>query len=220
VERSFETEMLDADNVPPVLADRAYDDLTRIHRFLGDTAAIAAAIRRDPLPVRRILDIGCGRGGVLRDLRRRLGLDVVGVDLRPPAVPDAEVPILRADATRDALPRADVAVCLNVGHHLCEHELVAMIRNVGRYCRRFVLLDLVRHPLPLALFRVFLAPVVSGIAAADGQVSIRRSYTPSELVAVTTEALAHSGARFRHSVSPFYIRQTLDIEYGPAQRSV
>ena len=102
---------------------------------------------------------------------------------------------------------------MNVGHHLSDSDVMALIRNVGRCCRRFVLLDLVRHPLPLALFRVFLAPLLSGIAANDGQVSIQRSFTPEELRHLTTEALAGSGARFRHSVGPFYIRQTVDIEY-------
>jgi len=205
---------MEADDTPDRLIAAAYRDLTRIHRFLGDTSAVAAAIRNDPLPVRRILDVGCGRGGVLLDLRRRLEVDVVGVDLRAP-IAFTDVPILRADATRDALPKADLAFSMNVGHHLSEKDLVALIRNVGCYCRRFVLFDLVRHPLPLALFRVFLAPLISRIAAADGQISIRRSYTPAELLDITSEALAGSHARFRHTVSPFYIRQSVDIQFSP-----
>jgi hypothetical protein len=70
--RSLQTEILDGDDVPDHVADRVYRDLTKIHHFLGDTATVAAAIQRDPLPIRRILDVGCGRGGVLRDLRQRL----------------------------------------------------------------------------------------------------------------------------------------------------
>jgi SAM-dependent methyltransferase len=199
--------------VPDHLVARAYRDLTRIHRFLGDTAAIAAAVRHDPLPVHRILDIGCARGGVLSDLSRQLGVEVLGVDLRAPILPDGNVPIIRADAIRDRLPPADLAFSMHVGHHLSEGDLIALIRNVGRSCRRFVLLDLVRHPLPLALFRMVVAPWVSRIASADGQVSIRRSYTPTELRRITAEALSGSGAQFRHSVSLLYIRQTVDISY-------
>lgn len=214
LDRSFEIEILERDDVPDQLVERAHRDLTRIHRFLGDTAAVERAVRSDPLPVRRILDVGCGRGGVLRRLRHRLGVEVVGVDLRPAPVAQQEFPIIRADVTRDELPSADLAFSMYLGHHLCESDLTALIRNVGRYCRRFFLLDLVRHPLPLALFRIFVAPMISRIAAADGQVSIRRSYTPAELSSITEKALTGLGAAFEHSVSPIYIRQTVDIRYG------
>jgi hypothetical protein len=55
--------------------------------------------------------------------------------------------------------------------------------------------------------------VVCPIVATDGQRSIRRSYTPTELVRIAREALAGTRARFRHSTSPVYIRQILDITY-------
>jgi hypothetical protein len=103
---------------------------------------------------------------------------------------------------------------MHLGHHLREPDLVRLIRNVGRSCRRFILLDLIRHPLPLALFRMFLAPVICPIDAEDGQRSIRRSYTPDELRDLTTRALAGTNARFRLSVSPLRLRQVLDISYG------
>ncbi len=108
---------------------------------------------------------------------------------------------------------ADIAFSMYLGHHLSEGELVRLIRNVGRSCRRFILLDLVRHRLPLAMFRPFVVPFVSTIAVADGQTSIRRSYTPAELRLLAKVALAGTGGRFRHSVAPFYIRQILDISY-------
>jgi SAM-dependent methyltransferase len=212
--RSFQTEILERENVPEMLVDRAYRDLTRIHRYLGDTASVIAAVRRDPLPVRRILDVGCARGGVLRILRHKLGVDVVGVDLNPPVTLEASFQIVRADAVRDPLPRADLAVSMYLGHHLSESDLIALIRNVGKFCRRFILLDLVRHRLPLALFRLFVAPLVSPIVVADGRVSIRRAYTPTELKRIAAKALAGSGGLFRHSVAPLYVRQVLDISYG------
>ena len=214
MQQSFESEILDGGNVPEELADRAYRDLTRMHRFLGDTRSIVAAIRRDPLPVRRILDIGCARGGVLHDITRRLAVEVVGVDLNPPAQPDTPFPIIRTDAIREGLPPADLAFSMWLVHHLSPADVAALIRNVGRSCRRFILLDLVRHRLPLALFRTFVAPFISHIAFADGCVSIRRSYTPGELSQIARETLAGTGARIRHSVAPFYVRQMVDITYA------
>jgi SAM-dependent methyltransferase len=205
--RLCEAELLDAGTIPEDVAARAYRDLTRLHRCLGDTAAIARAIRNDPLPVRRILDIGCGHGGVLADLQRRLGVEGIGVDLRPPA--GAAVHVVRADVVHDLLPPADIAYSLCLAHHLSDDEVVAMIRNVGRSCRRFLLLDLVRHRLPLALFRLFVAPFFSPIAVADGITSIRRAYTSEELARIARRA----GVRFQHSVSSIYANQTLDIRF-------
>lgn len=211
--QSFETEILDTANVPDQLVDRAYRDLTRIHRLLGDTRAIVGAIRRDPLPVRRVLDIGCARGGVLRHVQRRLAVEVVGVDRNPSAILSTPFPILRADAIQDRLPTADVAYSMLLAHHLAPGEVAALIRNVGRSCRRFILIDLVRHRVPLALFRLFVAPLVSPIVGTDGCASFRRAYTPAELSQIAREALRGTGAQIRHSVAPFYVRQTLDITY-------
>lgn len=166
------------------------------------------------MPVRRILDVGCGTGSVLDNVRRKLGVEAVGVDLRPRQSIHRDIPIFQADAIRDPLPSADVAFSMHVGHHLSEDELVNVIRNVGRFCRRFILLDLVRHPLPLSLFRFFVAPFVCRIVAQDGKQSIRRSYTPAELRQITAAALTGSDSRFRHSVAPVYARQVVDIVYS------
>jgi SAM-dependent methyltransferase len=216
VDRSFETEILDCDGAPEGDVAHLHRNITRIHRLLGDTASVISAVRRDPLPVRRVLDVGCGHGEALREVRRRLAVEVIGVDLRTPARRDAAVEIVRADAVVDQLPKADVAFSMYLGHHLSERELVKLIRNVGRSCRRFILLDLVRHRLPLALFRYCVAPFFSRNVSVDGQISIRRSYTPAELASIASAAVAGTGARFRHSVAPLYARQVLDIEYAAA----
>ncbi len=214
MQRFDQAELLEGDGIPEVQVARAFHQLTRIHRYLGDTRAIVRAIRDDPLPVRRVLDIGCGRGGVLKDVQRKLGLEAIGVDLKLPPVPVGPPLIIAADGVSDRLPSADVAFSMYLGHHLSEGDLRQLIRNVGRSCRRFLLLDLVRHALPLAMFKLLMAPVVCPIVATDGQRSIRRSYTPAELIRIACEALAGTSARFRHSTSPLYIRQILDITYN------
>jgi SAM-dependent methyltransferase len=217
--RKNDTEILDDPNVPDELVERAYRDMAAIHHLLGDVRFLVRAIRCDPEPVGRILDVGCGTGLVLERVGRALGVDVVGVDIRPRHSVCAPIPILRADACVEPLPVADVAFCMYLSHHLSALDLIRLIRNAGRYCRRFILLDLVRHPLPLALFRMFVAPLVCKIDAEDGRRSIRRSYTPSELRTITTVALAGSRATFRASVAPLFIRQVIDISYDTLHTS-
>src|SRR5947209_1759261 len=91
-------------------------------------------------------------------------------------------------------------------------ELISKVHsNVGRYCRRFVILDLVRHWLPLTLFRLAVSPLIHPVNAADGRRSIQRSYTPREMAAMVARALEGTTARYRHSVAPFYMRQIVDI---------
>jgi SAM-dependent methyltransferase len=213
VNRSFDAEIVDDPALSEEIHVRSHDCLTRTHQWLGNTRAIVSALRRDPLPVRRVLDVGCGRGGLLVEVRRQIGAEILGVDLRPPRPPINAVPILRADAVHEPLPVSDVALAVCLAHHLKDTELIELIRNVGRSCRRFVILDLVRHYLPLTLFEAFVAPFLYHVNARDGRVSIRRSYTPAELNALVRRALEGSRAVFRHSVAPLYTRQMVDIRW-------
>ncbi|MEI9976242.1 MAG: methyltransferase domain-containing protein [Ignavibacteriota bacterium] len=215
--RINEREILENPGLPDHIVERAYRDIAGIHRFLGDTRAIVNAIRADPQPVHRILDVGCGTGVVLKHVGDALNVDVVGADIQPRPRVSAPVPIVRADACCDPLPSADVAICMYLCHHLPPHDVVRMIRNVGRYCRRFILLDLVRHPVPLALFRAFVAPLICDVDAQDGRRSIRRSYTTAELHDLTVLALQGSGASFRPTLTPFWLRQVIDISYAPLE---
>jgi len=47
----------------------------------------------------------------------------------------------------------------------------------------------------------------------DGRQSIRRAYTPEEFRASIAQAVAGTGAKFRHTVAPLWIRQIADIRY-------
>ena len=208
--RSFEPEILDDPDIPEAAKLRAHRDITRTHRWLGHTAIILRALRGHPQPLRRVLDVGCGYGGLLLEVRKRLSVDVIGVDLAPPAVP--LVPIVRADAVRHSLPECDVAFAVCLVHHLTADELVQLIRNVGCSARRFVVLDLVRHPLPLFLFRTFVAPFICRITAHDGMQSIRRSFTGPELRGIVLEAV-DGAATVRHRVAPFFTHQVVDISW-------
>ncbi len=138
-------------------------------------------------------------------------IQVIGIDLKPPEEIAGGIQVIAADAIHERLPEADVACSLLMAHHLSEDEVEAMIVNVLRSCRRFILLDLVRHPLPLALFIGFVAPFVSMVAAHDGRISVQRAFTGGELRRIVQRASSVSGASFEHTVAPCYVRQIADI---------
>jgi SAM-dependent methyltransferase len=216
--RSEDRELMDAEDASDEELAQSYRQLQLTHRWLGNTAAVLRLLRREPMTGKRVLDIGCGHGGLLLEIRKHFDVDVIGFDLRPPP-PRSPVPILSGDAVNDALPKADVAICVMVAHHLSEAELAKLIRNVSRSCQRFVILDLVRNPAPLALFRTFVAPFLDRVNALDGATSIRRAYTAKEMRGIVAAALVDAGKRpvtsFRHTVSPFWIRQVVDISWEP-----
>jgi 2-polyprenyl-3-methyl-5-hydroxy-6-metoxy-1,4-benzoquinol methylase len=214
--RCEDAELLDAPNVSGETLSQAYRQLQTLHGWLGNTQAVMQRLRGRKLT--RVLDIGCGQGGLLTQIRDRLGVEVIGFDLRPAPVA-SPVRILTGNAVQDPLPEADVAVCVMMAHHLSKGELAGLIGNVGRSCQRLLLLDLVRHPAPLALFRLFVAPFLGRINALDGATSIRRAYTAGEMREIVDEALAAGGrpvASVRHTVAPFWIRQVVDISWEAA----
>ncbi len=189
-------------------------DLKVVNTLLGNMRVLIERMRAQP-PA-SVLDIGCGNGALLHEIRKQFGIAVTGVDLRVPAHNDYQVPIIAADATCDLLPQADTAVCLLVIHHLSEEQVIALIRNVGRSCNRFICLDLVRHPLPMVLFTAFICPFIHRPAALDGRQSIRRAFKPAELRSLIERALAGTNAIFEHWVSPIHARQIIDITYRRA----
>jgi 2-polyprenyl-3-methyl-5-hydroxy-6-metoxy-1,4-benzoquinol methylase len=211
MDRANVTELLEDPSLPEDVVANAYRDLARTQRFLGNIRAVFRELRKNRGPIKRVLDIGCGQGALLEEIHQKLGVEVIGFDLRP--APSGRVTILAGDAAVDPLPPADVALAVCLIHHLTEADVINMIRNVSKSCRRLILLDLVRHWIPLTLFRVFVAPFLHPINAADGMTSVKRAYTPRELRGIVDEAVKGTDARISHTVAPFYVRQIVDIEF-------
>jgi SAM-dependent methyltransferase len=214
MQRCKDLELMETEDISQEALTQAYSQLQMVNRWLGNTNAVLRSLRHDQPSIQRVLDIGCGQGGLLLEIRKHLDLDVIGLDLRP--APLSLIPILSGNAISDRLPEADVAVCVMMAHHLSEAELAGLIRNVSRTSPRFILLDLVRHPVPLALFQVFVAPLLGRINALDGATSIRRAYTAREMRGIVAGALRggdKSVTSVRHTVGPLWIRQVVDISW-------
>lgn len=112
-------------------------------RFGGELAkpAMQLALKRAELsPGLRALDVGCGRGELLRQLERR-GVEAVGADFAAAALPIArktsKAPLARCDATR--LPFEDGAFdrvfFLGVLDHLPDEQLAACFGEFARVLR-------------------------------------------------------------------------------------
>jgi SAM-dependent methyltransferase len=211
MKRSLEPELMDSPDVQGAVLETFHRDLVFIHKCLGTFRTIERFLRADAQPVRRVMDIGCGNGALLEYLRRRMNVEAIGVDRKPVATPGIEV--VSMDALAGPLPEADVAVTTLMAHHLTPEQNIALIRNVSRSCRRFIIHDLIRHPLPLVLFTLFICPLIGREAAVDGRQSIRRAYTPEEFGELVKEALAESEGRYTVDVSPFRSRQIVDIRF-------
>ena len=208
-ERVNVVELLEDPSLPEHVVAKAYRDLARTQCLLRNTAAIFRRLGTKP---GKVLDLGCGQGALLEEIRGKLGVEVIGFDLRP-APAGSSIPIRTGNAAVDPLPKADVAISICLAHHLSEDDVIGMIRNVSRSCRRLIVLDLVRHWMPLTLFRVFMRPFLHPINAADGITSIKRSYTPRELRRMVDEAVKGTNASVVHTVAPFYIRQVVEISW-------
>jgi SAM-dependent methyltransferase len=209
MKRSLDPEIMDGGNVSEEVRRKFHADLRLIHRFMDNGSKLIERLRG----AQSVIDIGCGDGELLALVRERTGAAVQGVDLVEQ--PEALVPVIQADATRDPLPVADVAISSMVIHHLTEQQAIDLIRNVGRSCGRFVILDLVRHPLPLWLYTIFLCPFLSRVGAADGRQSVKRAFTGVEMRGLVLRALEGTPAKFEQWVSRFAARQVIEINYRP-----
>lgn len=151
----------------------------------------------------RILDVGFGDGDMLRRIahwadRRRLTVELVGVDLNPRSEPAARahtpsglgIEWITGDYADLAGRGWDVVLSSLVAHHMSHGQLVAFLRFMqGEAARGWLVNDLHRHrfahtgfPLLATLARWH--PMVRH----DGTLSIARSYRPGEWPALLAEA--------------------------------
>jgi len=191
--RTDSVELLDSGRLSPPEVEANLDDLARLNRLPGGTAASIAAVRRLMAPgnAPRILDVGTGRGDMPLAFAAR-GWEVVAADTNPGVLAiarrelgPASIEVVEADV-RD-LPFADgafdVAHASLLVHHLDPAGVVAGLRELGRVASRGVVInDLRRGLLPLLATAVSVAVIGrSRVTRSDGLASARRAYTLEEL---------------------------------------
>lgn len=212
--RVDEPELLDMGTGSAADVQDCLADLWRIHRWLGGLDSITRylypRLRRHTGAV-TLLDMGTGAAQIPAAIsqwaaRQGLPVRIAAVDVsarnlhaaqafNPPGSP---VRLVQADVAR--LPfrpgSADYVISSLFLHHFPPEQVVDLLRSAYRLARRGVIMsDVVRGRLALLGFRVS-QPLFarSYLTRHDGLVSIRRAYTPPELLELA-RAAGLAGAR-------------------------
>jgi SAM-dependent methyltransferase len=177
--------------------------VAQVNRWLGGTRALrrhlAPSVRRGG--ALHVLDVGTGSGHTLAELGvwargRGVRWYGVGVDLSAPCARIARRrldAVVRADALR--LPFAqgsfDVALCTLTLHHFEDGDAAALVREMARVSRDLVLVNDLERTAPNYWGARVLAATLwrhNRITRNDGPLSVLRSFTPPELLAVGRRA--------------------------------
>jgi SAM-dependent methyltransferase len=177
-------------------------ELERINTYLGGYRSLARELfprLAAAAPPVSLADIGTGAGGLPRLIarwgrRHGVAVKILAFDQAPRHLIVAEADtcgypeILLVQADADALPLppegVDYAISSLVLHHFAPEALVTLLRAAYARSRRgLVMSDLIRGWLPYLGFKLA-QPVIARnfLTRYDGAVSIRRAYTPAELL--------------------------------------
>jgi 2-polyprenyl-3-methyl-5-hydroxy-6-metoxy-1,4-benzoquinol methylase len=207
--RSFQTEIMDDFNLPAGEVEPVLKGLDLLNRLSGGNRAVISALAGLTLQNDLVIaDWGCGGGGMLRAIaswavKKRLKIQLKGLDATPAAIAYAEgasagfdnITFTQADVLIRKLEEneADIVYSSLFSHHFNDHEWVSLVNNMLLSARRAVIItDLHRHW--LSYYGVVLISALltrNKMAQNDGPLSVRRSFTKPELVALLkqTDAL-------------------------------
>lgn len=220
-----ESEQMDDADLDPAIYARVLTDLARVNRWtLAARPTIDFVARtvgdRDRFT---LLDVGYGDGDLLRKIARwaeKRGKTAVltGIDLNAKsariawsATPDRhDIEFLTGDyrehlASGEARSGYDLIVSSLVAHHMSHDQLIDFLRAMERHARLgWHINDLHRHRFAYLGYPL-LARAMGWhrIVREDGQLSIARSFRPSEWPPVLAEAGPPSASAVVHTRFPF-----------------
>jgi 2-polyprenyl-3-methyl-5-hydroxy-6-metoxy-1,4-benzoquinol methylase len=221
--RSDERELMDGGIGSVERFDESLTQIEAVNRLTLGYRPVLSWVERQlsspqPRPV-TILDVGCGRGDLLRRIwtlarKKKVPVRLTGVDIdawSSPVARQATPEVMDIDYrignVFDMEIEADFIVCSHVAHHMKHEELVAFIRWLEAHARHgWFIGDLHRHPMAFLLAKMFLclAPVNSMIRH-DGPVSVARAFTAKDWREILTQADVPARIRwqfpFRYSVA-------------------
>jgi 2-polyprenyl-3-methyl-5-hydroxy-6-metoxy-1,4-benzoquinol methylase len=209
-------ELMDAAGQDAGDLDRALADLRGVNQWLGGTRVVLTHIRRmlrrAGSGTFRVLDVATGSADIPLVLAHTFPqLEIVATDAHPQTLQLArrqvgEHPRIRVEpADALALPypdRAfDFALCSTALHHFEPPEAVQVLAELARVASRGIIVnDLQRSALNLLGAKLLAATVWrhNRVTRHDGPLSVRRSYTPTEMALLAQAAGIHHGRVHTH----------------------
>jgi ubiquinone/menaquinone biosynthesis C-methylase UbiE len=198
-------ETLDDTACPEPLARATLRDIARANALFGGHAAagwglrcLLAGVPRDTTLT--LVDVGAGSGDIARGMARLAARN--GIRLRAVALDNHRVAahLSRAGRTPTVLASAaalpfrphgvDIVLASQFLHHFSRESAAALVAAFHRLARRGVVITEPRRS-PLAAAGIWLAAHAlrfHEVTRRDGVLSVRRSFTPAELKAVTDQA--------------------------------
>ncbi len=197
MQRVDTVEILDSASCPRDEVETSLRDLCRINRWFGGVATTKSLIEHAAAGSGRkrlsILEVAAGFGEVPRAAARQLEHKGITLDITDLDRVDTHLQhdhrALVADAL--ALPfrdnSFDLVSCSLFAHHLKPAEIAQFAHEALRVSRvAFLINDLIRHPLHLALVYAGFPLMRSYVSRVDGVASVKRAYTPNEMRDILT----------------------------------
>ena len=195
-------EALDASDLDDSVAESTLRDIARTNALFGGHAALQYGVKQlaRRLPATApltLLDVGAGSGAGMRRMRRVLGdrTYLTALDHHRTAARMCQMQgITSIVGDMWHLPMQansfDIVVVNQVLHHVPRADVVRMVAYLNAMARLGVVIaDLRRSPLAVAGFRVASGILrLHQVTRHDGQVSLRRGFTHSELKHIIDEA--------------------------------
>ncbi|ORA11407.1 class I SAM-dependent methyltransferase [Mycobacterium arosiense] len=203
--RTDRLEYLDRDDVDD-LKRRVIQSLDRSgrRRFMGTykMCALAALDEVPDVPAPKILELGCGLGGLSRKLLElNPAAQVTVTDIDPEFVasvassdlgsdPRATVREMDATAIDASDGHYDLAVFALSLHHLAPDQAARVFAEGTRVARKLLVIDLRRWRAPLQLVQLTFTLPFTGLIPSlhDAVISSLRAYSPSALRAIAAHA--------------------------------
>ena len=209
--RAAGRELMDVPDQDRAELARSLADLRGVNRWLGGTRIVRhhleALVERYPRPSYRILDVATGSGDIPIEVarwarKRELEVEIVATDNHPATLElaaehtAAEPAIQVQCANALSLPwpdeSFDVALLSTALHHFDdERDCVRVLREMYRVARIGLIVNDLSRSRPALLGARLLAATLwrtHRLARHDGPLSVRRSFTRSELQALAARA--------------------------------